>query len=665
MKKHFLPYIICCIVSLCVAVCAQALPRYAVVAAEHTGLESNPNYVDLRPNDTDAHMYLWEGTLTGSDGTGEPYEGSTYVHMVINSGWFGFGFITDTPRDFSLFAERDMVLHFAIRTNATCDMRVQLEGPGYPNVAKINLKGAYDVPRDGEWHVVEIPMSAFFSQGLVWDGKVSGKNYFTIISENSTAGQYLDIDYVYFHDGVRENGTAYENPFAAGDISPENPAYYLIASEHTGVEGNPDYVDIRPDDVTKHLYVWENTAEGYEPAGEPYEGGQYSCFHVTAPAGWFGFGVVNDGIAVDFAPIHKQPYFLRFAIKTASLMPLFVKLEGQNGTSAVVYIKGDYEFLRDDQWHLVEIPMSDFLSQGLDWNGTLTNALYFSIVSEKATPDYLLSFDGVWIEAGEPSGASEETPDVDVNSLPDFVMVACEEGVAPANGNVMDMRPNGSSINLYVWENTAVEAPADGEAWEGSQYSALKVQNTWFGFGIQNSAPFDFTCFAYKEFYLHLAIKTTSTMPLFIKLEGLYEASINLAGEYAFERDGEWHELNIPMRDFFSQGLVWNGMMEGKNFFALISEQAENGAVVAFDGIYFYSTGNAINSVERVEVNDGAILYMGGIIYPADTAQPTVVCNVAGQQIYNGVADAIDTRAWAAGIYVVRNGESVRKIIIK
>lgn len=666
MNKQFLLSSVFCLCAIATtAVAADALPRYAVVAAEHMGIENNPNYLDLRPNDEDAHMYLWEGTLTGSEGTGEPYEGSTYAHLVINSGWFGFGFITDTPRDFSLFAERDMVLHFAIRTNATCDMRVQLEGPGYPTVAKINLKGAYDVPRDGEWHVVEIPMSAFFSQGLVWDGKISSKNYFTIISENSSAGQYLDLDYVYFHDGVREDGTKYVSPFASGEVSNENPAYYLIASEHTGVEGNADYVDLRPDDVTKHLYVWENTAEGYEPSGEPYEGGQYSCLHVTAPAGWFGFGIVNDNMPVDFSPITKQPYFLRFAIKTASLMPLFVKLEGANGTSAVVYIKGDYEFLRDDQWHLVEIPMSDFLSQGLDWNGTLTNALYFSIVSEKATPDYLLSFDGVWIEAGEPSGASGETPDVDVNSLPDFVMVACEDGVAPADGNILDMRPNGSSINLYVWDGTAVEAPADGEAWEGSQYSALKIQNSWFGFGILNSAPVDFTCFQYKEFYLHAAFKTTSDMPLFIKLEGLYEATINLTGEYAFERDGEWHELNIPMRDFFSQGLVWNGLMEGKNFFSLISEQAENGAEIAFDGIYFYSTGNTINSVERVEAADGAIRYMGGIIYPVDAAQPTVVCNVAGQQVYNSVADEVDTHAWAAGIYVVRNGENVKKLIIK
>lgn len=663
MNKHFY-FLVVSVVWLCGFVSVYATPRFAIVAAEHTGIENNPDYLDLRPNDIDSHLYLWEGTLMGSEGDGEPFEGASYSHMVINSGWFGVGFISDVSRDFSLFAERDMVLHFAIRTNATCDMRVQLEGPGYPAAAKINLKGAYDVPRDGEWHVVEIPMSAFFSQGLVWNGKVSGKNYFTIISENSTPGQYLDLDYIYFHDGVREDGTAYENPFEGGEVSDENPSYYLIASEHTGIENNDDYVDLRPNDTDKHLYVWENTAEGYEASGEPYEGGQYSCLHITAPAGWFGFGVVSD-TPIDFSPLYEQPYFLRFAIKTASLMPLFVKLEGQNGTSAVVYLKGNYEFLRDDQWHLIEIPMSDFLSQGLDWNGSLSGTLYFSIVSEKAQTDYLLSFDGVWIEAGKPSGASGETPEVDINSLPDYVLVACEDGAAPADANIMDMRPNGSSINLYVWENTAVEAPADGEAFEGSQYSALRIQNTWFGFGLMNSAPFDFTCFSYKEFFLRLALKTTSTMPLFIKLEGLYEASITLAGEYAFERDGEWHLIEIPMADFFSQGLVWNGLMEGKNFFSLISEQAENGAVIAFDGIYYYSMGKEINHVEQLERPVDRILYRDNTVYPGDKTIPTTVCNITGHTVYNSVAESISTVGWNAGVYIVRNGMNVKKIIIK
>ncbi len=643
---------------------AAECPHYVVVATEHTDIENNPAYLDLRPNDADVHLYLWEQTLTGSMGEEVPYEGAFYSHLVVNSGWFGLGFVNDNPIDFSLFGKQEMVLHFAMRTTATCPMFVKLESPGYPGFARIDLTGAYDLPRDGEWHVVEIPMSAFTAQGLTWRGKMSGKNFFTIVSEQSSPGQWFDIDYVYFHNGVREDGSVYQNPFESAEVDPSLPAYWLIASEHNGIEHDANYVDMRPDNVSRFLYVWENTAEAYEPQGEPFEGGQFSCLHVTAPAGWFGFGCVSSA-PVDFSPLAKQPCFLRFAVKTSSLMPLFVKLEGLNNSSAIVYLQGEYEFSRDGEWHLIEIPMSRFFSQGLDWNGSVANKVYFSLVSEKADKDYLVSFDGVWIEAGSPAGSSVEPPVVDVEALPDFVMVACEDGVVPDGMNCLDLRPDGSSINLYVWEGTATEAPADGEAFEGSQYSALQVQGSWFGFGIMNSAPFDFTCFAYKNFYLHMALKTTSEMPLVVKLEGRNEASLAIEGEYGFKRDGEWHELIIPMADFFSQGLVWNGMMEGKNFFSLLSEKVEPGAVIAFDAIYFYADGNAPGGVHGAVGSTQPTFCCGRTIYLGDATAPTMVCNLAGQPVFVGTAVSIDATRWAKGFYVVRNGVSVTKIIIK
>lgn len=643
---------------------AADIPQYVVVATEHTNIEANPSYLDLRPNDTDVHFYLWESTLTGSTGEEAPYEGAFYSHLEVNSGWFGMGFVNDNPIDFSVFGRQEMVLHFAMRTTSTCPMFVKLESPGYPGSARIDLTGAYDLPRDGEWHVVEIPMSAFIAQGLTWKGKMSGKNYFTLISEESSPGQWFDIDYIYFHNGVREDGSVYQNPFESVTSDPSLPSYWLIASEHNGIDNDGAYVDMRPDDVSRFLYIWENTAEGYQTDGEPYEGGQFSCLHVTAPAGWFGFGCVSR-TPIDFSPLTKQPYFLRFAIKTNSLMPLFVKLEGLDNTSAEVYLQGEYEFSRDGEWHLVEIPMSRFFSQGLDWNGMVADKIYFSLVSEKADKDYLLSFDGVWIEAGEPTGAGNESPSVDVSALPDFVMVACEDGVVPAGMNYMDLRPNGSSINLYVWEGTAVEAPADGDAFEGSQYSALKIQGNWFGFGILNSAPFDFTCFAYKNFYLHMAMKTTSEMPLVVKLEGRNEASLTLRGEYGFERDGEWQEVIIPMDDFFSQGLVWNGMMEGRNYFSLLSEQAESGAVIAFDAIYFYADGNKTEGVRKSVQKTPLTFCNDRTIYVGEAALPTTVYNIAGQQIYAGTAAQIDAACWSKGVYIVRNGRNTTKIIIK
>lgn len=65
-------------------------------------------------------------------------------------------------------------------------------------------------------------------------------------------------------------------------------------------------------------------------------------------------------------------------------------------------------------------------------------------------------------------------------------------------------------------------------------------------------------------------------------------------------RDGKWHEIEFPYSDLAAQGLVWDGEQMGKNFMSLVSEQAENGAVLDFDAIYFYSTGDKEDSVAQL-----------------------------------------------------------------
>ena len=127
---------------------SAADPDYVVVAAEHQNIESNPQYMDLRPDDVTRHLYLWENTVVGETLTDSPYEGNEYTRLTVNSGWFGLGFISDAPLDLSVFQRKEMVLHFALRTTATCPLQVRLEGGAYPGTATINLTGLYDVPHD-------------------------------------------------------------------------------------------------------------------------------------------------------------------------------------------------------------------------------------------------------------------------------------------------------------------------------------------------------------------------------------------------------------------------------------------------------------------------------------------------------------------------------------
>ena len=634
-------------------------PDYVLVMGDFNSA-SGLNCLDLRPDDAARHCYIWENTATGSTENTYPFldgEGGSYTELTINSGWFGMGFISDEAVDMSVFNRKDMVLHMALRTTATCPLFVKLEGGSYPGSAKVNLTGIYDVPRDGEWHSVEIPVSAFQAAGLIWAGNVSNKNYFTLVSEQSTPGQVIDIDYVYFHSGTRINGTQWTG-LNLGEISSDRPSTYMIASEHTGTEGDPAYVDLRPDDATRHLYVWENTAVDYTNTDlEAYEGSQFSCLHITNDS-WWGFGIVSDA-AIDLTPLTQQPYYLRFAIATTSLMPLFVKMEGANGTSAVCYLQGKYQFSRDGKWHVVQIPITDFLYQGLDLSGNMISKNYFALVSEKSQKDYLVSFDAITIEAGTPQPVEEERPEVDKSKLADYVLVAVEDGIVPEGKNYLDLRPNGSDINLYVWENTATEnATADGDAFEGSQYSSLLVQNSWFGFGIMNSSPKDFTCFQYKNFRFHAAMRTTSTMPIELRFEGLGSATYTVDTK-VLPRDGQWHEIDFPVSDLTAQGLVWDGEQQGQNYFSLVSETAENGAVLDFDAIYFYSTGD---SHVAQTIAAPALTYNGSAVVSDSEGRITVV-DMTGRTVATAFGSTISTDSLQRGIYIARQGTATLKFI--
>ena len=643
-----------------VQICANTLPKYVIVAAEHSNIENNPNYLDLRPNDVDRHMYLWENMASGTTETDTPFEGASYSKFVVKGGWFGIGFVNDLPIDFSTFAQNDFILHFVLKTTANCPLFVKLESGGYPGSAKINLQGRYDVPRDGKWHVVEIPMSAFFAQGLTWNGNMSGKNFFTLISEQSTPGQVISLDYVYFFAGVRDDGTVYKETI--GEVSPANPTWFVVASEHTDIANKPEYVDLRPNGSDINMYVWENTAVAAPATDTAFEGSQYANLTVTAPAGWFGFGFTNS-VARDFSPFAKQKYTLHFAVKTTSLMPLFIKLEGLNGTTAVGYLTGKYDFSRDGKWHEIQIPMSAFFSQGLDWNGNMSGKVYFSLVSEKSDKNVELGFDAVWFRAGDPVSTDPVVVPVDPSTLPDFVLVATEHTNIDNDPKYLDLRPNGTDINLNVWENTATGIAQEGLAYEGAQYSNLKINSTWFGFGFINTVNRDFTCFKYKNFILHFALKSTSNMPLFVKLEGRGEATVNLAGKYAFTRDGLWHKIEIPMSEFFNQGLVWDGPMANKNYFTLVSETAEPNATIGFDYVYFYADkSSALNTVnqEKLQILQNATSIH---ITNANNREITIY-SIQGKVVYRGTSDIIATVSYPKGIYLAKAGSLITKFIL-
>lgn len=94
-------------------------------------------------------------------------------------------------------------------------------------------------------------------------------------------------------------------------------------------------------------------------------------------------------------------------------------------------------------------------------------------------------------------------------------------------------------------------------AFEGNEAMNLSIDpsasSTFAMLQTQKVGDVDLT--QYLNGYLNLALKSTSQDPVHVRIEGggaNSYAKVN-AGDYGFERDGEWHFISIPMQDVLSR----------------------------------------------------------------------------------------------------------------
>ena len=178
------------------------------------------------------------------------------------------------------------------------------------------------------------------------------------------------------------------------------------------------------------LYVWENTLVG-TTVQDAAEGSDAIAFTTSASTGsWFGGGYNTGSIEVGLSQI--ADYNLYFSYKTDYSGQLQVKISGTNGEFAV-----GFDHTPDLQWHSTYIPMSEFVSAGLQL-GTMDNWLAFGIVGENtiSTGNYL-SLDNIYYAKSRIPGDTGE------EDLPTSVDL-------DDTGSVIYLWPNPADYYVYV-----------------------------------------------------------------------------------------------------------------------------------------------------------------------------------------------------------------------
>ncbi|VBB48381.1 conserved exported hypothetical protein [uncultured Paludibacter sp.] len=172
---------------------------------------------------------------------------------------------------------------------------------------------------------------------------------------------------------------------------------------------------------------------------------------------------------------------------------------------------------------------------------------------------------------------------------------------------VADLRPDEATKFLYVWENTYTAGTATGPNFYGEVegWVSLVVGSVGWsgaGFNVQDATTIDKLADITANptgYYLHIGIKSKDNAVHVIGLDGqsnvkfaLGATAFNDNGTLIepladFKRDGEWHEIEIPMTTLKTNGLLYASGMGTKNVFWFLSGGVA-GTTLDLDAVFIY-----------------------------------------------------------------------------
>jgi len=474
----------------------------------------------------DANLYIWNNLATIPGATA--YEGNELLALRATAGnWFGFG-VENKPINLSNFAAG--FLKFNMKTSYAGQFKVGVNsGHGESWINFAAGASPYGLVRDGEWHEVSIPLSAFDNpnQGMHIDlASITQSFMFAGDAPGTTTDFY--IDNIHYSGGVAANPAptvAITSP--VNDAVFTTPANITITADAADANGSVAKVDfylnnilLGSDETSPYSFAWNNA-----PAG---------VHTLTTKA------TDNEGIVTTSKPV---TVFVAAPNNTAPTVTVTSPTTSSNFTTpATVTINAnvtdDGSVYKVEFYNGTTLLGTDFTSPySYTWSGVAAGTYSITV---KATDN----------------GKLITTSEAISILVKDNTVIADAFGVYSETAAITQKLNFGQDANLYVWNNLATIASA--AAYEGSEVLALRATaGNWFGFGIANDVK-NIAHFAKGS--LKFQFKTTYTGPFKLGI-------ITSGGEswmdfptgvqkFGLARDGEWHEVIIPMVNFTNVDLT-------------------------------------------------------------------------------------------------------------
>ena len=167
---------------------------------------------DFRVDDTNNFLYVWSSTYTSLTPAGPNWNGEVgaFLSFSVNSvGWSGLGFSGPVSKDMTAVTS-DYTLHIAMKGSNAASHIIGMDGPGGLSAricigatAFVDGTTTYqpytNFTRDNKWHLLEIPMSAFFNLGLRYPGVVPANANVIYFLSGGTSGTTINMDAIFVY----------------------------------------------------------------------------------------------------------------------------------------------------------------------------------------------------------------------------------------------------------------------------------------------------------------------------------------------------------------------------------------------------------------------------------------------------------------------------------
>ncbi len=193
--------------------------NYYVIALDEASFQSiSENVVaDLRANEEDAFLYIWENTYEAGTSTGPNSYGQVdgWISLsVTNVGWSGFGINVKDTEKLNLMAAisekpEDYYLHIAIKGRTATTHLIGLEstqgkwgiaiGPNAFVDGGTTYPAFANYTTDGEWNHIDIPMTEFTNNGVYYRNDNTADFNVLYVLSGGVNGTSLDLDAVFIY----------------------------------------------------------------------------------------------------------------------------------------------------------------------------------------------------------------------------------------------------------------------------------------------------------------------------------------------------------------------------------------------------------------------------------------------------------------------------------